>query len=612
MPARFHFFAGKGGVGKTTCAVAFARAAARRPRRHGRETLVISTDPAHSLGDLLGVRLTSRPRRVEPGLTAVELDAPRAFARWLGTHRRLLTDLLERGTWLDRADVTALLDLTIPGVDELAGLIEIGALSDGPYSRVVVDTAPTGHTLRLLSAPATVAVVASVLDALQQDFRMIRERFARTIRRDAADRLIDMLAAQSAEVAALLRDRVRTAFHWVMLPEPLAVAESEDGLAALDRAGFRVAEIVVNRVWPNGPRCALCDRRRAAETAVLERFHRERVRLVVDRTAPARRPKGTKAKAAAKPGEDARADVVASASLVFVGGKGGVGKTTVAAAIALRIARSHPEASVLLLSTDPAHSLGDVFGATIGDDERRIPGGPSNLFGRELDAARALAERRSAFERALDQVGGSLGAASEPARRLLDLAPPGVDELFGMLSVLDARARHRFIVVDMAPTGHALRLLEMPDMAREWIRTLLRVLLKYKAVVRPGGLGEELVAASRSIRTLQATLRDPASTRFLVVTRAEPAARMESERLLRRLRRLEIRVPAVIVNARTLQPQCRLCRGAANAELREVAILRRSRRGTRRAGCAIIQTPLAVPPPRGADAIVDWGGAWLL
>ena len=94
----------------------------------------------------------------------------------------------------------------------------------------------------------------------------------------------------------------------------------------------------------------------------------------------------------------------------------------------------------------------------------------------------------------------------------MHLAPPGIDELFGILSVVDARADYDVIVVDMAPTGHALRLLEMPEAAREWTQALLRVLLKYKTLVRPGQLAKELLVLAKSVRELQAMLRDAAHT----------------------------------------------------------------------------------------------------
>jgi len=255
---RLVFFAGKGGVGKTTCSCAFAlsavaRSLARRdePARQGR-VLLVSTDPAHSLGDALGMRLSSTPRRASRNLEAVELDAPRAFKRWLVEHRRPLIDAIEHGTWLDRQDVDALLDLSIPGVDELVGILEIGRFAArgersegrerGPkgrskdadrYDVIVVDTAPTGHTLRLLAAPDTVAAVAAVLDRLQEPHRIIREQLARVGRPEASDRLIAMLAEQAHETARRLQDRNETAFHWVTLPEALSLEESADGIAAL-------------------------------------------------------------------------------------------------------------------------------------------------------------------------------------------------------------------------------------------------------------------------------------------------------------------------------------------------------------------------------------------
>jgi arsenite-transporting ATPase len=309
---------------------------------------------------------------------------------------------------------------------------------------------------------------------------------------------------------------------------------------------------------------------------------------------------------------DQFADVARGASLLFFGGKGGVGKTTVSAATALWLARADPERRVLLLSTDPAHSLGDVLQARIGDTARATPHGPANLLVRELDAPRALAVRRTAFEAALDEIATAFGAgavaASGGASELMTLAPPGVDELFGVLSVVEARGDFDVIVVDTAPTGHALRLLEMPDAAREWMQVLLRVLLKYKTLVRPGQLAAELVDLSKAIRELQTLLRDPAQTRFIVVTRAAEVPRLETVRLLAQLRRLQLATPALVVNARTLAPgRCAWCRATAAAERRELEVLRRvcGRR------CAMIDTPLVAPPPRGVRQLNEWAATWL-
>ena len=687
---RLVFYGGKGGVGKTTCAAARAVSEAVA----GARVLVVSTDPAHSLGDALGVRLSHRPallrfagadlragpptrrpaaarHRSTGSLHAVELDAPQAFGRWLKDHRRALGDVLEHGTWLDAEDIDALLELSIPGIDELVGILEIARLANlslrasrparSPvatrYDLIVVDTAPTGHALRLLAAPETVAAVADVLDDLQREHRLIREQLARVGRPEAADRLIALLARQAHETAERLHDPRQTAFHWVTLPEDLSLAESEDAVASLERTGMRVPEILVNRVLPDSGPCPICDRRRAAEQRVLAAIRRRLGRGRSVRIIPAalHEPKGLAALAkigrqmsdgpelrAEKPSaishkpltrapafsmpEDARMpafdtmNVFRGASLLLIGGKGGVGKTTVAAAAALGLAGADPHRRVLLLSTDPAHSLADVFKAAVGDAAHLVPGATRNLVVRELDASRAMAERRLQFEAALNEIASAVGAdemtRSGGGAELMNLAPPGIDELFGILSFVDARDEYDVIVVDLAPTGHALRLLEMPDAAREWVQVLLRVLLKYRTLVRPGQLAAELVNVSKSIRGLQALLHDGARTAFIVVTRAAEVPRRETERLLARLRRLHLSTPAIVVNARTLSPgRCARCRATAVAERRELSALRRlpalAARGRRPSpGCVIIQTPLAAPPPRGVQALQRWARHW--
>jgi len=589
------------------------------------------------------VRLTARVRRVRPRLDAVELDAPRAFARWIADHRAAAADVLEHGTWLDRDDIEALLDLPIPGIDELVGLIEIDRLARTAYGLVVVDTAPTGHTLRLLAAPDAVRAVAEMLDAMQAEHRMIREQLARVGRAEAADRLIEEIAAQASAIGARLRRAAEATFTWVTLPEPMSLAESEDALAALDRAGIRVRDIVVNRVLADEGPCAICDRRRMEQHAMLARVRRTigKGRTVTIVRAQPVEPRGLRALASlaremADGGRSAVAGrrrhrrsralsisddpsalrhdpaslpAISGATLVFVGGKGGVGKTTVAAALALSLARADARRRVLLLSTDPAHSLADAFGAPIGDAPVHVPHGPDNLSVREVDAAAALAARRHDLEAALADIAASIGAGTATANPgdLMELAPPGVDELFGLLSVFDARDAYDTIVVDTAPTGHALRLLELPETGREWVQVLLRVLLKYRTLVRPGRLAAELVEVSKSIRAFQAMLRDADATRVLVVTRAAELPRRETERLIGRLTTLRLAVPAVLVNALTLAPgRCRRCRRTYAAEQRELTALRRAvgRRG-------IIRTPLAAPAPRGVRALESWARTWL-
>jgi anion-transporting ArsA/GET3 family ATPase len=133
--------------------------------------------------------------------------------------------------------------------------------------------------------------------------------------------------------------------------------------------------------------------------------------------------------------------------------------------------------------------------------------------------------------------------------------------------------------------------------------------------MRPGELARELVAVAKSIRELQSLLRDRTRTRFITVTRAAETPLLETERLLRRLRRLGLSTPAVIVNALTDHAgTCVRCRTVAAAERRTLTALRRTlqRQDRRSEQCAIIQAPLVAPPPTGVKALERWAGRWKL
>lgn len=518
----------------------------------------------------------------------------RALGRWLGERREILRTIAERGTYLDGEDVDRLLALSLPGADELVGLLELSRLArESRAGRVVVDTAPTAHTLRLLQMPDLLQRFAGVLDALEERHRIVAASFG-TWKPDRADELIAEIEEEGREMGELLRDPERASFTWVLLPEALSVAETRDALAALDEAGIRVSELIVNRVAGRpGEREAIAEIRDEfgdRELRFLPEFEREprglpALRKVAKALSPRtprtqRTPRTNTSLVLDVPGV---LDVLAppGTRLLLFGGKGGVGKTTCAAAASLILAERE---SVLLLSTDPAHSLADVLDLPLGDDERQV--GPPGLHARELDAPAVFKAWRGRYR---DEIGGTLGAfageSREAVERLLEITPPGLDELVALSTILDATEEDRLVVVDTAPTGHALRLLEAPELALEWDRALLAILLKYREAVGLGKLAEELVELSRSLKRLLALLRDPARTRFVAVTRAGELPRRETVRLLDELARLSIAVPAVIVNA------------AAHGEVEWE-------------GCAIIRAPAAYPPPRGAEALAGWARTW--
>ena len=633
-------------MGKTTCAAAFAVTCARA----GQRTLLISTDPAPSVGDALDQRLGTAPRPVKgaANLRAAEVDAATVLARWLDPRRSTLETIALRGTFLDKDDVGTLLGLSLPGIDEIAALMEISRFGQsGAYDTVVVDTAPTGHTLRMLAMPALLAALALVFDRMQRKHRAIVEALSGRRASDVADDLIGSIAAQGRELSALLVDHGRAAMTWVTLPEPMAVAESTDALNELRHLGVHVDDVVVNRLTPPPDRpCRWCGARRAFEGAAIRTLSSHLGKFSI-RTieARAREPRGIRAlldigrELASKPrlprsqprrgvgalsvptprgGPFPLLPMFEQVTLLLLGGKGGVGKTTCAAAMAIRMAAASRQRPVLLLSADPAHSLGDVLGVTLSDAARKIPGAPPNLSAREIDAAARFDLIKNEYAGAIDSLFGRLARGNsfeltsdrDAMRDLIELAPPGLDELMAMVDVSDALetdgVARQLVVLDTAPSGHALRLLEMPALVHGWVKALMGIVLKYQPVVGVGELGAVLLRMSQGLGRLRSLLADPARTVFLTVTRPAALPTAETRRLMTQLTRLNIHVPAVVVNAWGAGT-CGSC----------TAIRREQRHALNQLGAAVRRRPLVIapstmPPPQGPKALRAWGETWVV
>jgi len=608
---QYIFFGGKGGVGKTTCATA----AAFRLAEAGHHVLIVSTDPAHSLGDALATRLSSKPKRVPTkrgSLHAVELDADDALIRWMKKRKQGLETIAEHGTYLDAEDIEQLLQLSLPGVDELVGLVELRR-------------------------------IAEVFDDMQAKHRFLSESLGGRYRPDAGDALIDEVDAEGRELVEILRDPASARFSWVLLPELLALEETKDGVAALQREGIAVEEIIVNRVrLPTAQPCPACDRRARAEKSAIRNirasfahskillvpqldaeprggaaFHKSAKKLqpvprLADRPLARRESKIAIAKRT-RPASN-WADVLAppGCRLLLFGGKGGVGKTTCATTGALVLAERDRQRKILLLSTDPAHSLADVIRIPLGDKARALPGFPA-LRAREIDAEGLFHSRRESYLASVDELfdglqGGShLDAAYDRAvaRDLIDLSPPGLDEIFGILSVSEALLgqppEYDLVVVDTAPTGHALRLLEMPAKALEWVHTLLAILLKYRKVTGLGGVASDLLELAKQMRQFLDLLHDPHRTRLVAVTRAAQLPRLETTRLLVKVAKMKIAVSAVLVNAVT-EGVCVRCRRSAAVQQREIKALPPAH--------AKLLAPEVAPPPRGIGELRRWGATW--
>ena len=612
--------------------------------RSGRRTLIVSTDPAPSLGDALRQPLGASPRRVKgvSRLEAVEVDAAAALERWIAARRELLEEIALRGTWLDREDVARLLRLSLPGIDEIAALLELADFSaSARYDWLIVDTAPTGHMLRMLAMPTLLGGIARAFDRMQGKHRILVNAIRGGWTRDAADVLIDSIETQAGRMDGILHDAATSSLTWVTLAEPMSVEETRDALQALKDDGVAVDRLVVNRLTPPPPqRCAWCSARRRAEQQALGRLDQHkpggatlallpamdveprglpalsRIARLLEQPTP--RPVATKSTPGRAPatvpirdGGGAPPLITGTTKLLMFGGKGGVGKTTCAAAAALRIAAERRRPRVLLLSTDPAHSLADVFGQRLSDTERPLTNGPANLVVREIDARRGFVELRSRFAAAIDML-----VDRSVLQDLFDLSPPGVDELVAMIEVTDAiltsddKAPFDLVVIDSAPTGHALRLLEMPALAHDWVKALMALLLKYQSVVGVSGLGEVLLGLSQGLRRLRELLNDPERTTFVAVTRPAALPHAETVRLMRRLRADSISVPAVVVNA-VGTGTCSRCVRESRVQQRELTALAREL-GRRADGPRVIVAPGWMPAPAGPAELRRFAAQWRL
>jgi arsenite/tail-anchored protein-transporting ATPase len=518
----FVLFTGKGGVGKSTMASAVALALADA----GRRVLLVSTDPASNLHDLLGCPVGTEPTLVPdaPGLAAVNID-PEAAAH---AYRARVLDPL-RDT-VDAAELSTIEEqLAGQCTTEVAAFDEFGALLAQPsaergFDHVVFDTAPTGHTLRLLALAAewsqylkTSPQGASCLGPMGQ-LELNQHRYE---------------AAVSA-----LQDRRRTTVVLVARPDPASLREAARASGELARLGIGHQRLVINGLLTDPlpvDRIAtdFADRQRRALASLPEGLTdlplttlallpfdltgTAALRALTRETSPAASP--TPPRMDQRPDLAPLDDLVSDLArrgpgVVMVMGKGGVGKTSIARAIAQGLAshgcRTH------LSTTDPAGNLDNL-----------APGSSGQLTTSRIDPT---TEVRRYVQHRLD------AAASLPTdeRALLeeDLRSPCTEEIavFNAFSRLLRAGRDHHVVIDTAPSGHTLLLL---DRTGSYHHDVLRT-----STVDPS-----------KIRTPLMRLQDPAFTTVLLVTLPETTPVHEAADLQSDLRRAGIEPYGWVINA---------------------------------------------------------------
>src|SRR5918997_3034019 len=248
MAPRTILYTGKGGVGKTSVAAATAR----RCARDGLRTVVLSTDPAHSLSDSFGTQLGHEPAQIAPNLWGQEVRAQQEMeAHWAAARRWLAALLADRGIDQIRAE-----ELTVPpGMDELFSLLQIKRHhASGDFDVVIVDCAPTGETLRLLGFPD---IARWWLDRV-----FPRERWLLNAARPIARTLdlafpepevvseVQRLVENLIEMDSILRDRKTCSVRLVMNPDRMVIREAQRTFTYLNLYGYLTDAVIVNRVFP--------------------------------------------------------------------------------------------------------------------------------------------------------------------------------------------------------------------------------------------------------------------------------------------------------------------------------------------------------------------------
>jgi arsenite-transporting ATPase len=514
---RHLFFTGKGGVGKTSVACATAV----RLADQGRRVLLVSTDPASNLDEVLGTPLGTTPTPVAgaPGLCALNLDpvaAAHAYRdRVVGPYRDLLPAAAVRSM---EEQLSGACTVEIAAFDEFARLLGDPAAT-AAFDHVLFDTAPTGHTLRLLTLPSA---WTGFVD---------QSAFGTSCLGPLAG-LEKQRALYEATVKAL-SDPVRTTMVLVSRPETAALAEAARTSTELSPLGVTNLKLVVNGIFEasgdDPVAVAMAARGRAAldtMPAILRPLPRTMVPLrpaALIGIAALRQIdhpfQGARPASGALPEEPTLAQLIdALASnprgVILTMGKGGVGKTTVAAAIAVELARRGLR--VHLSTTDPAAHVADAVGQP-----------PPGLTVSRIDPS---AESAAYTAEVLGSVGPDLDAKG---RALLeeDLRSPCTEEVavFRAFARTVADGADALVVLDTAPTGHTILLL---DAAESY----------HREVLRQGSRMPE------SVRRLLPHLRDPAFTRVLLVTHPEATPVHEARALQADLARAGIAPFGWVVN----------------------------------------------------------------
>jgi arsenite-activated ATPase ArsA/arsenite-activated ATPase ArsA len=605
----FLFFSGKGGVGKTTmaCTTAVAEADA------GRRVLIVTTDPASNLADVFEQPIGHAVTAIAgvANLWAMEIDPDKATAeytdRTLAPIREIFPPEIVR---VMEEQLAGPCTAEVAAFDRFADFLDPTAPAEAAapagFDLIIFDTAPTGHTVRLLELP----------EAWTRSISEAEAGTGQTCIGPAAA-IADAKAKYERALAAL-RDSRSTRFVFVLQPEATSISETRRAGGELAKLGIATTELIVNSVIPReeasspffAARIEMQERHLAEIARQLPMPTRQvplldgevrgiaRLRAVVPLLGDA----GAVRPVFGTPGADHAAQVrstdtdAALATLlpgdrprtIFFAGKGGVGKTVVSCATAVWLAGLGNR--TLLVTTDPAAHIGDVLGATVGPEPKPVAG-VEGLWAANVDAkaaAVAYTDRIIADAIACGRTPEAISAMRE------ELDSPCTEEMAAFDRFIDLASRDTYdmTVFDTAPTGHTLRLLELPI---DWSRQL-----DVKIFASVEGTAADDVAKARFGGVID-MMRDPARSTFAFVMYPEATPIVEAERAIRELGTVGIPLGLVVANMVLSENVCETPYARARYEMQQ----RHIGEINRRFDVPVLEVPLIETEIVGLDRVHD-------
>ena len=610
MRTQFVFFSGKGGVGKTSMACTQAV----RDADEGQRTLIVTTDPASNLADVfeqaIGHQIT--PIAHVANLWAMEIDPDRATEEYIDRAMApiraafplpMVQVMEEQMSGPCTAEVAAF--------DRFTDFLDVPTDNGQAFDVVIFDTAPTGHTLRLLELPA----------AWSQSIDSASEGSGQTCIGPAA--AIQDAKHKYERALAIMRDPAQTTFVFVLHPEAIAIKETQRAASELGKLDIHTQQLIVNGLIPPE---ALGNPLFAARATMQARYLQqietelalptrrmlllsgeikgvERLREVgkmffdgVNESASPRVRESANASTIRLQPRALTADALARVSpnghrrAVFFAGKGGVGKTVASCITAVWLARQGYK--TLLLTTDPAAHIGDVLGKPVGDDAAPVEGLP-NLWAAKIDPKAAAEVYKQRILDDARQRGRSEASITVMAE---ELDSPCTEEMAAFDKFIDFASQDEWqaIVFDTAPTGHTMRLIELP---MDWSQQL-----DVKVFASVDTTAADDVAKHRFGEVIE-MMRDPARSTFAFVMYPESTPILEAYRASEELRTVGITPGLVVANLVIPAEQATTPFTQSRRAMQEKYLVEM----TRRFSVPIVQIPLLPNEVKGIPMLIELG-----